>query len=690
MLRLGGGASRRVVWLPAGTAAQLGLEDYASGIVDCEDSRILLLDDHAASAIIDRIAPGLVFGQCSVSTGADELGVLRAAVQARKDGMARAAEIVEPAAAERMVTAFLDDPKVGYVFQPIVSIATGATVAHEILARPRDVNIGELVTAAAASGRGVELDLVLLAGALDRLECAPRLSDIHVNVLPATLLDPRFDVRWFVRSCRTRSIEPHRLTIECTEYQVIDDLDSLSQRVAALRLAGFGFGVDDAGAGHASFALVARARPTTIKIDRSIVSGCDTDSAKQGLIQAFLLISRRIGARLVAEGIETDQELEELRALGVDLGQGFLLGRPEPSPVFTNLAPKVVAADDALATETSGSVLPRVASIAAPAPVVQASITGQEARELFLDDTSLTTLVFSDMLGRPKAALTRERLFRSFSGQYGYAIFANRPAMELADPAPPIVRADESIENVAMSATARLYDSLYDDLLVVNPSGRVVGLVRVRDLLRALANVDLEEARDLNPLTGLPGNRRIEQALGELLARDEALAVSYVDLNHFKAFNDAAGWVAGDRAIAALGRAIVDVTGRRGVRFVGHIGGDDFVVAWAGDLEAEQGAAEIARLASETMAGGDEIPSYTELPGITVATLLLKQGEIRDVATLANRLAVLKGVAKRRNCSVHAMAVPAAASTPRWLSLEEAVTSGTSIALGSRRGSLLA
>jgi len=110
----------------------------------------------------------------------------------------------------------------------------------------------------------------------------------------------------------------------------VPNVTELAARVEAIRDAGFGFAVDDAGAGYASFSLIAAIRPTIIKIDRAIVSGVAGDDARQALIEAFLSFGRRIGAAITAEGIEEAADLETLIALGVPYGQGFLLGRPTP------------------------------------------------------------------------------------------------------------------------------------------------------------------------------------------------------------------------------------------------------------------------------------------------------------------------------------------------------------------------
>ena len=107
---------------------------------------------------------------------------------------------------------------------------------------------------------------------------------------------------------------------------------ALQRQVRLLRRLGFGFAVDDAGAGYASFALIAALRPSVIKIDRDIVHGIGHDDAKQALVEAFVSFSSRIGARLLAEGIERRADLARLTALGVELGQGYLLGKPAADP----------------------------------------------------------------------------------------------------------------------------------------------------------------------------------------------------------------------------------------------------------------------------------------------------------------------------------------------------------------------
>jgi EAL domain-containing protein (putative c-di-GMP-specific phosphodiesterase class I) len=109
-------------------------------------------------------------------------------------------------------------------------------------------------------------------------------------------------------------------------------MGSLVKQVKALRRIGFGFAIDDAGAGYASFSMIASLRPSVIKIDREIAFGIARDDAKQALVEAFVSFGARIGALLLAEGIERRADLAMLTTLGVDLGQGYLIGKPHAVP----------------------------------------------------------------------------------------------------------------------------------------------------------------------------------------------------------------------------------------------------------------------------------------------------------------------------------------------------------------------
>jgi EAL domain-containing protein (putative c-di-GMP-specific phosphodiesterase class I) len=256
-------------------------------------------------------------------------------------------------------------------FQPIVELATGKVEEFECLFRPvmpmLPQSISTIVQAAIDTGRAVELDTLLVRLILQRVRSivsAPQFLAysgllaplrVAINFTPASLLDPRFDANQVADLVAEHGLSPQQVIVECTEQQAVSDVVPLKQQVKALRRLGFGFAVDDAGAGYASFALIAALRPSIIKIDREIVNGIRLDDARQALVEAFVSFARRIGATLVAEGIETRADLATLVELGVGSGQGFLLGRPDAHPVIPQRGPVLRLATPVERTVAAGA-----------------------------------------------------------------------------------------------------------------------------------------------------------------------------------------------------------------------------------------------------------------------------------------------------------------------------------------------
>ena len=314
------------------------------------------LTDTRASEIAAAVhspSYGLVSLDPTLPEGERHLVALSAAVQqsglAERIGMAQSSQMMQ----SKMLDYFFTLRNVhGLAYQPIVDLSTGVLAEYECLFRPEmpglQTSIGSVVQAAVDTGRTIELDSfivrIILArvGALQAARRTAGLKAIHVaiNFTPASLLDSQFEAAAFATMVKAVGLDPRQMTLECTEQQAVPDIGPLVKQVKALRRLGFGFAIDDAGAGYASFSLIASLRPSVIKIDREIAFGIARDDAKQALVEAFVSFGGRIGARLLAEGIERRADLAMLTALGVDLGQGYLIGKPasdpaEPRPIET-------------------------------------------------------------------------------------------------------------------------------------------------------------------------------------------------------------------------------------------------------------------------------------------------------------------------------------------------------------------
>jgi EAL domain-containing protein (putative c-di-GMP-specific phosphodiesterase class I) len=306
-----------------------------------------LTDARAAeiAATVHSPAYGLVTLDSSLDEGSRYLSAMsRAVLQsglADRIGMAQSGQVIQT----KTLDYFFNMRNVHQIaLQPIIELATGKLHEYECLFRPHmpmlPQSISAIVQAAIDTDRSIELDRFIVRLILartgeieaDRRQRGEPPLRFAINFTPASLLDPSFEAKRFAAMVAEVGLRPSQITLECTEQQAVSDIVPLIRQVKAIRRLGFGFAVDDAGAGYASFSLIASLKPTVIKIDRDIASGIARDDAKQALVEAFVSFGRRIGARLLAEGIERRADLSVLTALGVDLGQGFLIGKPSIEP----------------------------------------------------------------------------------------------------------------------------------------------------------------------------------------------------------------------------------------------------------------------------------------------------------------------------------------------------------------------
>jgi len=234
-------------------------------------------------------------------------------------------------AAHARISAVIGERAFRPVFQPIIDLGTGEPVGFEALARFTDGVRPDLVFGEARhAGLGIELEAVTLGAALaaaDELPAGPWLS---LNVSPALIVEP--GVLAGILGGRSRPV-----VLEITEHMRIDDYGALRSALVALgpdvRVA-----VDDAGAGVANFRHLVELRPDFVKLDMSLVRGVNADPIRQALVVGLLHFARVSSRLVIAEGIETEAERRTLQALGVGLGQGYLLGRPAEAAAWAGAA----------------------------------------------------------------------------------------------------------------------------------------------------------------------------------------------------------------------------------------------------------------------------------------------------------------------------------------------------------------
>ena len=350
------------------------------------------------------------------------------------------------------VEAVLADPTlIRPVFQPIVDLRRSAVQGYEMLARfANDPSGTPPVWLAAAERHGLAnaLEATLVAAGLRAREHLPRGTYLSLNVSPGALVSS--EVR-AVLDGAPGGLE--QIVIEVTEQNAVGDYDELATVLDRARAAGAHVAVDDAGAGYASLQHVLRLRPEYVKLDRGLISDAHADPAKLAIIEAVGLFAGRLGAELVAPGIERRAEQEMLAGLAVPLGQGFLFGRPGPLLVRDVPIAGVRAVKGDLAGLLDGPIAPTLdAGLLAAGAEPAAAARGQ-------------VVVVLDREARPIGLLVPE------GGGWAHR---ERPLS---------ASVEEPAIGVARRALARPASTRLDPVCACLPDGRFAGLVGVDRLL---------------------------------------------------------------------------------------------------------------------------------------------------------------------------------------------------------------
>jgi len=223
-------------------------------------------------------------------------------------------------------------------YQPVVQLSTGRTIAVESLLRWQHLDRGllspaEFVPLAEETGLIVNIDQMVLREALRQLrvwqhtlgEDAP--AHVSVNVSSRALRDPDFPRR-VLFEVHAAQLQPSNLLLEITETVLLDDLDTACSRLQHLRDAGVRIAIDDFGTGYSSLGYLRRLPIDVVKIDRTFVAGIETAGEERSLTLAIVRMLGMLDVEIVAEGIETGEQLAYVQAMGCDLGQGYGLARP--------------------------------------------------------------------------------------------------------------------------------------------------------------------------------------------------------------------------------------------------------------------------------------------------------------------------------------------------------------------------
>lgn len=472
------------------------------------------------------------------------------------------------------------------VFQPIADLKDGSIHAHEALIRgPQGAPLhtpDTLLHAAQSEGLLHELEVFCLFTALQQWGRISQPGRLFLNISASALVKMvQLGGAGCLGNCvRDLGVMPRMVVLEITEHERVSDMAVLADVVKELHTDGFSFALDDFGDGRSSLRLWSQIKPDVVKIDKYFSRNISSNSDNLKTIQALLQIAEIFGTSLVAEGIEHEDDLRVLRDLGITYGQGYLIGRPS-----TEVFPAILAQAVEVLQDSRVAVMPEQRQISrlghlrnltlTHAPCASPATTNNEVAAIFhgLPELHAVAIVVDE---RPVAIINRQQFMDHYATLYFREIFGKKTCAMYANHSPRLIERNHDIDELIGILTSQ--DQRYlSDGFIVTENGRYIGLGTGDQLVRSVTEVRLEAARHANPLTFLPGNIPISLHIKRLLDNGSEFVACYLDLNNFKPFNDYYGYWRGDEMIRLLAKlAVAHCDPQRD--FVGHVGGDDFLI----------------------------------------------------------------------------------------------------------------
>lgn len=480
----------------------------------------------------------------------------------------------------------IDNRSLHAVFQPVINLANAEVLGHEGLIRgPVDSRLHS------------PFSLFQIAKGINQLAAVEQLSyeivletfggfgphsKLFINISPESFTKFTSNIAAILSYTQKLHLDPRAIVIELTENTQNSDYQRIKDAARHYRKMGFEIAIDDLGEGFSSLRLWSELHPDYVKIDKHFIQNINNDSLKLEFVRSIQRIAECSGARVIAEGIESQAQLSIVKDLKIAYGQGYLFARPAPQ-----LLPAVPPEVREIILSKRLSVFPS----AAPSSRLTGNLRGlheyldpvtpettnDEVYAIFEACTHLNSLPVVKQ-GLPLGLISRYSFVDYFARLYVRELYGKKPCNLLMDSKPLIVEHGLGLHALSDLIT-RMEPHHLSNGFIVTENGTYLGVGSGHALLRTITQMQIDAARYANPLTMLPGNVPINEHIDRLIAADAEFVASYFDLDNFKPFNDAYGFRRGDEVIQFVG-ALLSQKIDPELDFLGHIGGDDFIVVF--------------------------------------------------------------------------------------------------------------
>ncbi len=477
--------------------------------------------------------------------------------------------------------------KLDFAFQPIVNVKSGKLFAVEALLRNFNeaggfYSIFNLFDEAYRDGVLYQLDLELREIAIKKFATI-KIEHIQLfyNIDNRLTYMPDLTYGNTLPVLEKYGFDKRVICFELSERGTIQDQRSVTNLVNRYKKEGFDIAVDDFGTGISGLQLLYYAEATFIKLDRFFINDIQIDSKKRLFCSSIIDIAHIMGIKVIAEGVEKNEEYFTCKDIGVDLIQGYLVQKPKQD--VTKIKQKYQEVSDLFAQDKRNYQVNKIDKD--KIEYIEPIQYDASLHDLFIYFKEHPTNIFVpviDSIGQLYGVIYEKDIKKLSYSQYGVSLAKNdNNKSKLKKFIKPAISSEItwSVDKVLEVYNADMSSSFG---IFITKNGKYNGFIDVNNLLAMSYNRNLEIAKDQNPLTKLPGNSQIDMFIEEALQYKDQQThhIVYFDFNDFKPFNDQYGFRQGDRAITVFSQILKKELSKDS--FIGHIGGDDFFVGFIG------------------------------------------------------------------------------------------------------------
>lgn len=473
---------------------------------------------------------------------------------------------------------------IDFAFQPIVSMHTGLCFGVEALLRDYEragfTSIRDLFNTAYEEKMLIHVDKLLREKAISKflnIE-VPNLK-LFFNLDNRMVKMPDFTPNCFNN---VHNILPSNLCFELSEQDKWGNTKDYGKLLDTLNAKAHQIALDDFGSGFAGLQVLYNSEPNFVKIDRFFISGIDKDARKKLFVSNIINLTTILGIKVIAEGVETIGEYYACRDIGCDFVQGFLVKRP------TQIEGDILSIyyelrewnNRQINFDSTDTELIREKSIYINAIVFPRS----EISDIFdhfrrYKNHSYIPIINESLepIGIIHEVNLKEYVYSPFGRDLLKNMSLGKSIINFITKV-PIVDINTSLEKIIKAYSVNGFDG---ECILITENGKYYGIITAKTLLNALNEKNIAVARDLNPLTKLPGNIIINEYISsQLINKHMERSLVYFDIDNFKPFNDRYGFRVGDRVIMLFSDILKRHKLQHDEILIGHIGGDDFFLGY--------------------------------------------------------------------------------------------------------------